>query len=95
MSWIIPTMTATPFAFAARVKGPRKTRRTPPMSKPQLLHAAGLGLLFAAAYIGLTFGADIARFRHMARALEAVDSCATAAECESAWAELRAAKGGR
>jgi hypothetical protein len=65
------------------------------MSKHQLIHAAGLGLLLAAAYIGLTFGADIARFRHMARALEAVDSCATAAECESAWTELRAARGGK
>jgi hypothetical protein len=65
------------------------------MSNRQIIHAAGLGLVLAAAYIGLTFGGDIARFRHMARALEAVDSCATAAECESAWAELRAAKGGR
>ncbi len=65
------------------------------MSKLQLLHALGLGLVLAAAYIGLTFGADIARFRHMARALEAVESCETDGECESAWAELRAARGGR
>jgi len=65
------------------------------MSKRQLLHAAGLGAVLAAAYIGLTFGADIARFRHMSAALESVESCRTDAECESAWAELRAARGGK
>jgi hypothetical protein len=65
------------------------------MSNHQLLKAMWGGLVLAAAYIGLTFGADIARFRHMAAALESVDSCRTNTECESAWAELRAAKGGR
>lgn len=65
------------------------------MSNPQLLRALGLGAVLAAAYIGLTFGADIARFRHMSAALESVESCRTDAECESAWAELRAARGGR
>ncbi len=65
------------------------------MSNPQLLRALGLGLVLVAAWIGLTFGSDIARFRHMARALEAVDSCGTDTECEIAWAELRAARGGK
>ena len=66
-----------------------------PMSNPQLLRALGLGLVLVAAYIGLTFGADIARFRYMSAALESLESCRTDAECESAWAELRAARGGR
>ena len=65
------------------------------MSNHQIMKALLAGIVLAAAYIGLTFGSDIARFRHMARALEAVDACATAAECESAWAELRAARGGK
>lgn len=65
------------------------------MSKRQLLHAAGLGVVLVAAWIGFMFGADIARFRQMSAALESLESCRTDAECESAWAELRAARGGR
>lgn len=65
------------------------------MSNHQILKAMWGGIILAAAYIGLTFGADIARFRHMSAALESVESCRTDAECESAWAELRAAKGGK
>ena len=55
----------------------------------------GLGLVLVAAWIGLSFGSDIARFRQMSAALESVESCRTDAECESAWAELRAARGGK
>ena len=65
------------------------------MSNHQILKAMWGGIILAAAYIGLTFGADIARFRHMSVALESVESCRTDAECESAWAELRAARGGK
>ena len=65
------------------------------MRRGQILRALGLGAVLAAAYIGLTFGSDVARFRHMSRALESVESCRTDTECESAWAELRAAKGGK
>jgi len=65
------------------------------MSNHQILKAMWGGIILAAAYIGLTFGADIARFRQMSAALESVESCRTDAECESAWAELRAARGGR
>ena len=63
------------------------------MRRDQLLRAVGLGLVLVAAWIGLTFGVDIARFRRMSAALESLESCATDAECESAWAELRAARG--
>ena len=66
-----------------------------PMSNPQILRAMGLGLVLVAAWIGLSFGSDIARFRQMSAALESVESCRTDAECESAWAELRAARGGK
>lgn len=65
------------------------------MSNHQILKAMWGGIILAAAYIGLTFGADIARFRQMSAALESLESCRTDAECESAWAELRAARGGR
>lgn len=65
------------------------------MSNPQLLRALGLGAVLVAAWIGLMFGDDIARYRQMSAALESVENCSTALECESAWAELRAARGGR
>ena len=65
------------------------------MSNHQILKAMWGGIILAAAYIGLTFGADIARFRYMSATLESLESCRTDAECESAWAELRAARGGK
>lgn len=63
--------------------------------RKQLIHALGLGLLMAAATLGLLFGAEIARYRSMSRALESIEGCGTDAECERAWVELQAAKGGK
>ena len=65
------------------------------MSNHQIMKALLAGIVLAAAYIGLSFGADIARFRHMSRALESLESCRTDAECAAAWSEIQAAKGGR
>lgn len=63
--------------------------------RKQLIHALGLGLLMAAATLGLLFGSEIARYRAMVVALEELESCGTDSECESAWALVQAAKGGR
>jgi hypothetical protein len=65
------------------------------MSKHQLIHAAGLGLLLAAATLGLLLGSEIARYRAMTAALERLETCETDGDCEDAWAMIQAAKGGR
>ena len=65
------------------------------MAKRNLIHAAWLGLAIAAATLGLLFGSEIARYRHMVIALEELESCGTDSECERAWAMVQAARGGR
>lgn len=67
-----------------------------------LIHALGLGLLLAAATIGLLFGAEMARFAHMTQALADMEECldipdaGASANCvDSAYDRLKLAKGGR
>ena len=60
-----------------------------------MVESAALGLLLAAATLGLLFGSQVARYRHMVAALEAVETCETDSACEAAWVRLQLAKGGK
>ena len=62
------------------------------MTRRDLNNAALIALASVAAYIGLMFGDDIARFRRMSAALAEAETCDTAASCAQAWREIDAAK---
>lgn len=72
------------------------------MRRDQILRALGLGLVLSAAYIGLTFGDDIARFRHMSAALAQMEECQELNDAgaeqvcvDGAYMRLQAARGGK
>jgi len=59
------------------------------------LNLAWLLAAIVAAGIGLRFGDDIARFKRVSAALDALEQCETDGDCESAWDALQRARGVR
>lgn len=59
------------------------------------LNLAWLLAAIVAAGIGIKWGDDIARFKRVSAALDALERCETDGQCESAWDALQRARGVR
>jgi len=58
-----------------------------------VVNAAWWALAALAAGVGLQWGDDLARWRALNQALDAVESCETDGDCGEAWARVQAIRG--